>query len=46
MGILLSTIGPESIVRLQAGGLRAAEWVARGGTASPDGVAQLVHLAQ
>ncbi len=29
MGILLSEIGPEPIVRLQAGGLRAAEWVRR-----------------
>lgn len=42
MGILLSEIGPEPIVRLQTGGLRAAEWVRRGGTVTPDGFAQLV----
>jgi hypothetical protein len=46
MGILLSDIGPEPIVRLQAGGLRAAEWILRGGTASPDGFAQLVHAPE
>ena len=46
MGILLSAIGPEPIVRLQTGGLRAAEWIARGGVASPDGIAQLVQHAQ
>jgi hypothetical protein len=42
MGILLSDIGPEPIVRLQTGGLRAAEWVRRGGAVTPDGFAQLV----
>ena len=42
MAILLSAIGPESIVRLQTGGLRAAEFIRRGGVASPDGFAQLV----
>ncbi|HJU16610.1 MAG TPA: hypothetical protein VJ770_09070 [Stellaceae bacterium] len=42
MAVLLSQIGPEPIVRLQTGGLRAAEWVRRGGTASPNGLAQLV----
>ncbi|SPP93940.1 protein of unknown function [Bradyrhizobium vignae] len=42
MGILLSEIGPEPIVRLQTGGLRAAEWVRRGGVVTPDGFAQLV----
>jgi hypothetical protein len=42
MGILLSEIGPEPIVRLQAGGLRAAEWVRRGGAVTPGGFAQIV----
>lgn len=42
MGILLSEIGPEPIVRLQAGGLRAAEWIWRGGAVTCDGFAQLV----
>ncbi|MBR0714909.1 hypothetical protein [Bradyrhizobium liaoningense] len=42
MGILLSEIGPEPIVRLQAGGLRAAEWVRRSRTISSDGFAQIV----
>jgi hypothetical protein len=42
MGILLSEIGPEPIVRLQTGGLRAAEWVRRGGTVTQDSFAQLV----
>ena len=31
MGILLSAVGPEPIIRLQAGGLKAAEFVRRGG---------------
>jgi hypothetical protein len=44
MGALLSEIGPEPIVRLQTGGLRAAEWIFRGGAALPDGFAQLVVL--
>ena len=43
MAVLLSEIGPEAIVRLQTGGLRAAEWIRRGGAASPDGFAQLVQ---
>ncbi|HEY5752811.1 MAG TPA: hypothetical protein VIT21_06665 [Chthoniobacterales bacterium] len=44
MAILLSAIGPDPIVRLQTGGLRAAEWVFRGGAIMPDGFAQLVDL--
>ena len=43
MAVLLSEIGPEPIVRLQTGGLRAAEWIRRGGAASPDGFAQIVQ---
>jgi hypothetical protein len=43
MAVLLSEIGPEPIVRLQTGGLRAAEWVRRGGAVSPEGFAQLVR---
>ena len=42
MAVLLSEIGPEPIVRLQTGGLRAAEWIRRGGTESPNGFVQLV----
>jgi hypothetical protein len=42
MGILLSAIGPEPVIRLQAGGLRAAEIVFRRGEVTPDGIAQLV----
>lgn len=42
MGVLLSELGPDPIVRLQAGGLRAAEWVRRGGPVEADGFAQLV----
>ncbi|MBS7695920.1 MULTISPECIES: hypothetical protein [unclassified Chelatococcus] len=42
MGILLSALGPEPIVRLQTGGLRAAEWIRRGGNALPGGFAQMV----
>ena len=45
MAVLLSEIGPEPIVRLQTGGLRAAEWIRRGGAASPDGFAQIVQQA-
>jgi hypothetical protein len=45
MAVLLSEIGPEPIVRLQAGGLRAAEWIRRGGTVSAGGFAQLVQFA-
>ena len=45
MGILFPTVGPEAVIRLQAGGLRAAELVYRGGAAAatPDGVAELVR---
>jgi hypothetical protein len=43
MAALLSDIGPEPIVRLQTGGLRAAEWTFRGGAYSFDGFAQLVQ---
>jgi hypothetical protein len=42
MTILLSEIGPEPIVRLQIGGLRAAEWVIRGGAVDLGGIAQIV----
>ena len=42
MAVLLSEIGPEPIVRLQTGGLRAAEWIRRGGAESPNGFAQLI----
>jgi acetyltransferase-like isoleucine patch superfamily enzyme len=43
MAVLLSEIGPEPVIRLQAGGLRAAEWIRRGGSPSLDGFAQLVE---
>lgn len=43
MAVLLSEIGPEPIVRLQTGGLRAAQWTFRGGVDSLDGFAQLVQ---
>jgi hypothetical protein len=43
MAALLSEIGPEPIVRLQTGGLRAAEWIFRGGAVLPGGFAQLVR---
>jgi len=39
MAILLSTLGPEPIIRLQTGGLRAAELVRRGRTFDPGGIA-------
>ena len=42
MAILLSAIGPEPIVRLQTGGLKAAEFVFRGGIVAADGIAQPV----
>ena len=42
MGILLSALGHDPIVRLQAGGLRAAEIVRRGLTEPPGGVAELL----
>ena len=45
MAVLLSEIGPEPIVRLQTGGLRAAEWIRRGGSVSAGGFAQLVQFA-
>jgi hypothetical protein len=46
MGILFPALGPEAVVRLQAGGLRAAELVYRGGTAAarPDSEAEVLHL--
>ena len=40
MAILLSALGSEPIVRLQAGGLRAAELVRRGVAEAPGGVAE------
>lgn len=43
MGVMLSDIGPEPIVKLQTGGLKAAEWVHRGGGETPDGFAQFVR---
>jgi hypothetical protein len=43
MAALLSEIGPEPIVRLQTGGLRAAEWTFRGGADSLEDFAQLVQ---
>lgn len=42
MGILLSAVGPEPIIRLQAGGLKAAEFVRRGGYPGPGAVAELL----
>jgi hypothetical protein len=42
MGVLLSAIGPEPIVRLQTGGLRAAEWVYRGMSIEPAGIARIL----
>jgi hypothetical protein len=42
MGILLNALGDEPIVRLQTGGLRAAEFIHRGGVASPGEIAELV----
>jgi hypothetical protein len=42
MAILLNALGPEPVVRLQAGGLRAAELAFRGAKTSPDGVLQLM----
>jgi hypothetical protein len=43
MAVLLSEIGPEPVIRLQAGGLRAAECIRRGGAPSLNGLAQLVE---
>ena len=42
MGILLSAVGPEPIIRLQAGGLKAAEFVWRGNYPGPGAIAELV----
>lgn len=42
MGILLNVLGDEPIIRLQAGGLRAASIVARGEPVTPGGVAELL----
>lgn len=42
MAILLGALGPEPIVRLQAGGLRAAELVCRGHSIEPDGIAERI----
>jgi hypothetical protein len=41
MSILLSAIGPEPIIRLQTGGLRAAEWVRRRKPIEPGGFAEI-----
>ncbi len=42
MGVLLSAIGPEPIIRLQTGGLRAAEWVHRGKAIEVGGIAEIL----
>ena len=42
MGILLNALGHEPIVRLQTGGLKAAEVVLRGGDPSSESVAELL----
>jgi hypothetical protein len=42
MAVLLSALGPEPVIRLQAGGLRAAEWVYRQCAITSTGIAQLV----
>ncbi len=42
MGILLNALGPEPIIRLQTGGLRAAELARRNAEPSPDGILQLL----
>jgi hypothetical protein len=42
MGVLLSAIGPEPIIRLQTGGLRAAEWVRRGKAIEAGGIAEIL----
>jgi hypothetical protein len=42
MGVLLSAIGPEPIIRLQTGGLRAAEWVYRSKTIEAGGIAEIL----
>ncbi|HYI93664.1 MAG TPA: hypothetical protein VEX68_08975 [Bryobacteraceae bacterium] len=43
MGILPSAIGPEAIVRLQTGGLKAAEDLLKGKVDRQDGVPVFVH---
>lgn len=42
MAILLNALGPEPIVRLQTGGLRAAELAVRNAEQSPTGILQLL----
>jgi hypothetical protein len=42
MGILLSAIGPEPVVRLQAGGLKAAQIALGGGEAGETSIAQFL----
>jgi hypothetical protein len=42
MGILLNALGPEPIIRLQAGGLKAAELVLAGGELVAGGVAEVL----
>lgn len=42
MAILLSEIGPEPIIRLQTGGLRAAERIIRGTALVPDEISQII----
>lgn len=42
MGILLNRLGPEPIVRLQAGSLKSAEIVRRGGDLPSHGIASLL----
>lgn len=42
MAILLGALGPEPIIRLQAGGLRAAELVRRGRPIEPGGIAERI----
>jgi hypothetical protein len=44
MGILLNALGDEPIVRLQTGGLKAAEFIHRGGVASSGAIAELVTI--
>ena len=42
MGVLLDALGHEPIVRLQCGGLKAAEIVFRSASCAPGGVAELL----
>jgi hypothetical protein len=46
MAILLSAIGPDSVVRLQTGGLKAAEVVFRNGITTKDPIAQVMDLSK